>query len=101
MSREVHRVRTSHYDRIDQEASTRIMTREWRTATPRQDAPAVVQEGGETPAVVHARLARDAVVPDALALSCRAHHAEPSVPCWRSMRAVCPDRIARSRQHAS
>lgn len=98
--RETHRVRTSHYDRIDQEASTRIMTREWRTATPRRAAPAVVSAPGEHPAIVRARLARDAVVPGALAVSCAEHDAEPGAYCYPGARGVCGARLDRRRVDA-
>lgn len=98
--RDTHRVRTSHYDRIDQEAATRIMTREWRSATPRRETPAVVQYDGEPPALVHDRLARDAVVPDALTVRCVEHDAEPGAYCFRGAHGVCGTRLDLRPRHA-
>lgn len=98
--RETHRVRTSQYDRIDQEAATRIMTREWRDATPRRDAPNIVPHDGESPAVVLDRLARDAVVPDALSVRCAEHDAEPGAYCFRGAHGVCRTRLDLRPRHA-
>lgn len=98
--RETHRVRTSHYDRIDQEASSRIMTREWRTATPRRDASPASTAVGEPRAIVSVRLRREAVVPGALAVACTEHDAEPGAYCYRAARGVCSARLDRRRVDA-
>lgn len=109
--RETHRVRTTQHDRIDPEAASRVMTREWRSATPRRAAPdddrtaramttgrdahPDASEPGESPARVHARLARHAVMPGALALACSAHDAAPGAYCYSGARGVCGDRLDR------
>lgn len=90
--RETYRVRTSQYDRLDQEAATRVMSREWRGVIPRREVPGDVQEHGETPAVVQARLVRDAVMPGALAVTCPACGTEPGAYCTTGILSVCHDR---------
>lgn len=90
--RETHRVRTGHYERIDQEAASRIMTREWRGAIPRREMPAPVQENGETPDAVEARLAREALVPGALAVVCPVCGAAVASYCTTGILGVCLDR---------
>lgn len=116
--RDTHRIRTTQHDRIDQEASSRIMTREWRSAIRRRDAPADDRTGRAlaefnpasrglndrdaemSPALIHARIARDAVIPGALALACVDHDAAPGEYCFGAARGVCGARVHGRRRDA-
>ena len=109
--RDTHRIRTTQHDRIDPEAADRVMSREWRSAIRRRDAPAddrtaraldtrhdSDREADMSPALVHARIARDAVVPGALAVPCLDHRAAPGEPCFTTARGVCGPRLAAARR---
>lgn len=116
--RDTHRVRTTQHDRIDPEAADRVMMREWRSAIRRRDAPAddrtaraltpvspanrgpSDRDADMPPALVHARIARDAVVPGALALACLDHHSAPGEYCFRTARGVCGARLHGGRRDA-
>ncbi len=61
--------------------------------------------GGEvwdrnTPEAIREQLARDAVIPDALAIACTAHDAEPGVYCYRGAHGVCGTRLDLRPRHA-
>lgn len=107
---DAERVRHAHASRLDAETADRVMNREWRSATPRRAAPdddrtaraltperdaSPAAEPGESPARVLDRLTREAVMPDALAVACSEHDAEPGAYCYRGARGVCRDRLDR------
>ncbi|GAA5098854.1 hypothetical protein GCM10025760_34330 [Microbacterium yannicii] len=46
---------------------------------------------------VRVSLARSAVTPEALAVGCRTHAAEPGAYCWADPRAVCGSRLTLAR----
>jgi len=98
------RVRRAHAARLDPEIADRVMSREYRTVEPRERDAYVWDRHPEADPAAVARLAdelaRDAVTPGALGVACAEHDAEPGVPCWPSMRAVCGARVAWSRRHA-
>lgn len=91
------RVRRAHAANLDPEIADRVMRREYRTAAPRErDADAWDRHPiAEPAAVAHlARdLARDAVIPSALAIPCAEHAAEPGAHCFRAVRGVCATRL--------
>lgn len=98
------RTRRAHADRLDPETADRVMNREYRTVTPRQrDAYVWDRHPVAEPAAVErlaGELARDAVMPDALAVACAEHDAVPGVYCYRGARGICAARLERRQRHA-
>jgi hypothetical protein len=98
------RIRQAH-GRVDPEESTRRIAEARRVQAHRIDVDAVhaahVQEHGEPPAVIAARLDRTAVTPAALSIPCADHRAEPGEHCYRAVAGICRDRLRRSRRAAS
>lgn len=96
------RVRRAHAPTLDGETADRVMNREYRTVEPRErDAEAWNRHPEADPAAVaHLAgvIARDAVMPDALAVRCDEHGAEPGVYCYRGARGVCSARLG-GRRH--
>jgi hypothetical protein len=89
------RVRRAHAANLDPEAADRVMSREFRTVAPRDrdvwDRHPVTDP--DAVARLARDIARDAVIPDALAVSCAEHDAAPGVYCWRGARGVCAARL--------
>jgi hypothetical protein len=100
-----HRIRSAHHDRLDPEAANRVMDREFRAPTPQPHdghaANRCVEADPGAVAVVAAAIARDAVVPDALAVACHEHDAKSGTYCFAGVRGVCADRIARRPRHVA
>lgn len=98
------RVRRGHSARIDSETADRVMSREFRTVAPRErETEAWDRHPIAEPAAV-ANLTRDlarvAVLPDALAVPCAEHDAEPGAYCYRGARGVCAARLDGRPRHA-
>ena len=99
------RIRQAH-GRLDPEEATRRIVDARRIEAHRADVAAVhaahVQEHGEPPAVIAARLARTAVTPAALSIGpCPACGAPVGEWCSPGARGVCGDRVRLSRRAAS
>jgi len=106
--RETHRVRTSQHDRIDPEASSRVMSREWRSAIPRRAVPeddrvartlaAPPRDAREEVAdersadAIRRELERSRIIPVALTLACA--HAPVGKRCY--VNGICGERAARA-----
>jgi hypothetical protein len=99
---DAERVRRAHAPNLDPEVADRVMSREFRTDAPR-DRDVWDRQPVADPAAV-ARLsrdiARDAVIPAALAVACGEHEAAPGVYCYRGVRGVCAARIDGRNRHA-
>lgn len=95
---DAHRIRSAHHDSLDPEAADRVMNREYRTSVRRdrevRDRPPVADPEAVT--ALGLALARAAVVPRALAVSCSEHDAAPGAYCARGIRYVCPNRVRRA-----
>ncbi|MET4157953.1 hypothetical protein [Agromyces sp. PvR057] len=98
------RIRAAHQSRrFDVEKAEAVYEHYREPAKREPETEAVTERGGLGLAEVRARIAASLLSPEALALSCSEHDAEPGAWCFGrpgGAHGICPGRIADARLHA-